>query len=121
MNVQKSIQVKRDNIKTDQTKFNSAFEKALAKEDSTNASKGTNKKTNEKKKVNENIDPFNSRKYTEDLGINIKNLFFQILEMSANGKNPMPYIMNNSKNQFLFAVMIIIIGMLLLFFSNLMI
>ena len=58
--------------------------------------------------------------YTEDLGINIKNLFFEILEILMNKKNPIPYIMENEKRQFLFAIMLLIIGGLLLFWSNLM-
>jgi len=57
----------------------------------------------------------------EDLGINIKNLFFEILEMLANGENPIPYVMDNQQRQFTFSIMILIIGGLLLFFSNLMI
>jgi hypothetical protein len=59
--------------------------------------------------------------YTEDIGINIKNLFFEILEILMNKKNPIPYIIENEKRQFLFAIMILIIGGLLLFWSNLMI
>jgi len=58
---------------------------------------------------------------TEDLGIHMKNLFFKILEILANGENPIPYIMSNSRRQFVFAIMIIIIGGLMLFLSNLMI
>lgn len=57
--------------------------------------------------------------YTEDLGINIKNLFFEILEILMNKKNPIPYIMENEKRQFLFAIMVLIIGGLLLFWYNL--
>jgi hypothetical protein len=57
----------------------------------------------------------------DDLGIDIKNLFFKILETLANGENPIPYIMGSSRNQFVFAIMIIIIGGLMLFLSNLMI
>ena len=58
--------------------------------------------------------------YTEDLGINMKNLFFEILEILMNKKNAIPYIMENEKRQFLFAIMVLIIGGLLLFWSNLM-
>lgn len=58
---------------------------------------------------------------TEDLGINMKNLFFKILEMLADRENPIPYIMANSKRQFTFAIMVICNGGLLMFFSNLMI
>jgi len=59
--------------------------------------------------------------YTEDLGIDMKNLFFKILETLANNNNPIPYIMNDSRRQYVFAIMIICIGGLLMFFSNLMI
>ena len=61
------------------------------------------------------------RKYTEDLGVNMKNLFFEMLEMLADGKNPIPYVMTDPNKQFAFSVMILIIGVLMLFFSNLMI
>jgi hypothetical protein len=64
--------------------------------------------------------PFNLS-YTQDLGVNIKNLFFEILEILMNKQNPIPYIVENEKRQFLFAIMILIIGGLLLFWSNLMI
>ena len=57
----------------------------------------------------------------DDLGIDIKNLFFKLLEILANGENPIPFIMSNSRNQFVFAIMIITIGGLMLFLSNLMI
>ena len=58
---------------------------------------------------------------TDDLGIDMKNLFFKILELLADSQNPIPYIMNSPRNQFVFAVMIISVGGLLMFFSNLMI
>jgi len=58
---------------------------------------------------------------TDDLGIDMKNLFFKILELLADSRNPIPYIMDSSRRQFVFAVMIICIGGLLMFFSNLMI
>jgi hypothetical protein len=64
------------------------------------------------------LDP---KKYTDDLGINIKNLFFDILEMLSRGINPMPYVMDDNSKQFTFAIMIISIGVLFMFFSNLMI
>lgn len=57
--------------------------------------------------------------YTNEIGINIKNLFFEILEILMNKKNPIPYIIENEKRQFLFAIMVLIIGGLLLFWYNL--
>jgi hypothetical protein len=59
--------------------------------------------------------------YIDDLGINMKNLFFTILEMLVNKQNPIPYIMSTNRIQFTFAVMILLLGGLMLFFSNLMI
>ena len=73
------------------------------------------KKQQENQKIPENLS------YTNDLGINIKNLFFEILELLLNKENPIPYIMENEKRQFYFAIMILLIGGLLLFWSNLMI
>jgi hypothetical protein len=57
----------------------------------------------------------------DNLGIYMKNLFFKILEMLLDKENPIPYIMENERRQFIFALMILIIGGLLLFLSNLMI
>ena len=70
-------------------------------------------------KSTENINmPMN---YMDDFGLDMKNLFFKILEILLIKENPIPYIMENEKRQFIFAIMILIIGVLLLFFSNLMI
>jgi hypothetical protein len=59
--------------------------------------------------------------FFEDLAINIKNLFFEILELLLDFKNPIPYILENEKREFEFAIMILLIGILLLFLSNLLI
>lgn len=59
--------------------------------------------------------------FFEDLVINIKNLFFEILELLLGFKNPIPYILENEKREFEFAIMILLIGILLLFLSNLLI
>ena len=59
--------------------------------------------------------------FFENLVINIKNLFFEILELLLDFKNPVPYILENEKKEFTFAIIILLIGILLLFFSNLLI
>ena len=93
--------------------------------DTESESVDTSKKAKFKKNIDldidDNIDIEDSDEYMNDLGVNIKNLFFKLLEILANGENPIPYIMENSKRQFVFAVMIISIGGLMLFLSNLMI
>jgi len=111
-------QKKPTDIKTTQNKFIRGFDaadkKILAEQESRSV-------LFKKPYEDDSMDPFEPRKYTEDLGINLKNLFFEILEMLANGENPMPYIMENPNKQFNFAVLILMIGVLLMFFSNLMI
>ena len=119
---EEATRYRKQNNKTNKTNKNNKNNKT----NKTNKNNKNNKKnTQPPQKKNtyddDNMDPFEPRKYTEDLGINIKNLFFDILEMVANGDNPMPYLMDNPKKQFVFAIMIISIGTLLLFFSNLMV
>jgi len=95
--------------------FNKQFEEA----DSAIEAEQEKKSTNQEAPVIEET-PMNLS-YTQDLGINMKNLFFEILEMLMNQQNPIPYIMEDEKRQFLFAIMVLLIGGLLLFWSNLMI
>jgi hypothetical protein len=135
-------QIKPPIIRTYQNKFNKAFEEEDARKqakkvmisesenyfkpsDSLNLSIGQTPDYEKQTLLmndNNEIEPkYLHRKYTEDLGINIKNLFFEMLEMLANGKNPVPYAMSEPNKQFAFSVMILMIGVLMLFFSNLMI
>jgi hypothetical protein len=78
---------------------------------------------NNEQKPNIKIETNNNKSniYINDLGLNMKNLFFEILEILINKQNPISYIMENEKRQFTFSIMILIIGCLLLFLSNLMI
>jgi hypothetical protein len=95
--------------------FNKNFEKADSVVEEEQQTRQIKENKNIVQETPENLS------YTQDLGVNIKNLFFEILEMLMNSKNPIPYIMENEKRQFLFGVMILLIGGLLLFWSNLMI
>lgn len=61
------------------------------------------------------------KKPVEDLIINMRNLFYEILEMLLDKKNPIPYIFASPDRHFALAILLIIIGALLLLFSNLMI
>ena len=62
----------------------------------------------------------NPTEMTEDLGVDMKNLVFDVLKMIADRKNPLPFIMSDQKKQFSFAILLCILGGLMLFFSNLM-
>jgi len=119
-------------IDTQKNKFNRAFEEAnppkvLKKNDVKSKFKIIQEETHQQIKFldqdqdNYNDIPFNPRDYTEDLGINLKNLFFDILDMLSKGINPIPYVMNSPGKQFTFGVLILGIGVLLMFFSNMMI
>jgi hypothetical protein len=57
----------------------------------------------------------------EDIIINIREMFYKILEMLIDKQNPIPYILSSYDRHFAFAILLIVIGALLLLFSNLMI
>lgn len=56
----------------------------------------------------------------EDVIIDIRNVFFQILNLLEDKQNPIPYIYSSNKRQFSFSLFLIIFGTLLLFLSSLM-
>lgn len=58
------------------------------------------------------------QKKSENLIINIKNLFFEVLELLLDFKNPIPHILENEKKEFAFGIIILLSGILLLFLSN---
>ena len=55
---------------------------------------------------------------SENLIINIKNVFFEVLELLLDFKNPIPHILENEKKEFAFSIIILLSGILLLFLSN---
>jgi hypothetical protein len=61
------------------------------------------------------------KKPIEDIIINIREMFYKILEMLIDKQNPLPYIFSSPDRHFGFAILLIVIGALLLLFSNLMI
>ena len=102
------------NQKFNADEFNTKFEEEDRKSE---------QETNNNKEETKKIEIINNKSniYINDLGLNMKNLFFEILELLINKQNPIQYIMENEKRQFTFSIMILIIGGLLLFLSNLMI
>lgn len=59
------------------------------------------------------------QKSIEDIVYDIRIVFFKVLEILLNKQNPISYILSESKNQFSFCLIIIIIGILMLLISNL--
>jgi len=60
-------------------------------------------------------------KPVQDIIINIREMFYKTLELLVDKKNPIPYIISTPDRYFSFAVFLLVIGSLLLLFSNLMI
>ena len=56
----------------------------------------------------------------EDVIINIRDVFFQTLNLIEDKQNPIPYIYSSDKRQFSFSLFLIIFGTLLLLLSSLM-
>jgi len=57
-------------------------------------------------------------KSIEDIIISIKDVFYKIMELLFNRENPMGYIFSTPDRHFAFSLLLIIIGALLLLFSN---
>jgi len=56
----------------------------------------------------------------EEIIISMRELFFKILEMLIDKENPIPYIFSSEYRQFDFTLFLLIIGTILLLFSNIM-
>ena len=60
------------------------------------------------------------KKPIEDIIIDIRDLIYKIMDMLIDKENPVPYIFSSPDREFAFIIFVIIIGTLLLLFSNLM-
>ena len=69
--------------------------------------------------ISDNVLPH--QKPVQDIIINIREMFYKTLEILIDKKNPFAYILSTPDRQFSFAILLIIIGSLMLLFSNLMI
>ena len=96
--------------------FNSVFQELRAKME-----KGFTDKLNYDENDDDMIEnvPIH-KKSIEYVIINIRELFYNCLEMLTMKQNPLPYIFSTQDRQFSFSLFLIIIGTLLLLFSNLM-
>ena len=98
-------------IKFDPTGFNKNFE-------------FNDKKNNNKNKyipdIDQQYDLPPHKKPIENVIIDIRDVFFQVLNLLEDKQNPIPYIYSSSKRQFSFSLFLIIFGTLLLLLSSLM-
>lgn len=102
----------------DQKKFNSQFEEKdlqINEEIKINNSDDMNYYD----EISDNLLPH--QKPVQDIIINIREMFYKTLEILIDKKNPFAYILSTPDRQFSFAILLIIIGSLMLLFSNLMI
>ena len=105
------------NKQFDQKQFNASFEENDAV---------INKNTQLNNTLAVNNDDINNillphQKPVEDIIINIREMFYKILELLIDKQNPIPYIFASPDTHFAFAILTIILGALLLLTSSLMI
>ena len=55
----------------------------------------------------------------EDIIIDVREMCFKLIEFANDKKSPIEYILSNERNQFSFCVIVVLIGIILLLFSNL--
>jgi hypothetical protein len=108
-----SVAKTNQNPKFDPTNFNKNFE--------ANDKKKSNLILAEKNLDND-VEIINKphKEPVEKIILNIRDLFFQILNLVEEKENPLPYIFSSDKRQFAFSLFLIIFGTLLLLLSTLM-
>jgi len=105
------------NKQFDQRQFNDEFEEQAKIDEKERNLKNSQDLLNKHEIINNNLP---HKKPIEDVIINIRELFYKIIELLLDKKNPFPYIFSTPDRQFAFSVFLIIIGSLLLLLSNLM-
>jgi hypothetical protein len=106
------------NKEFDQKEFNNQFNKndsILNKETKISSSDDMNHYD----EISDNLLPH--QKPVQDIIVNIREMFYKSLEILIDKKNPIPYILSTPDRQFSFAILLVVLGSLLLLFSNLMI
>lgn len=101
------------NIKFDPTNFNKNFE------DNEMKNKNINNKNN-MPEIGVQYDVLPHKQPIENVIIDIRDVFFQTLNLIEERQNPIPYIYSSNKRQFSFSLFLIIFGTLLLLLSTLM-
>jgi hypothetical protein len=61
------------------------------------------------------------QKPVQDIIVNVREMFYKSLELLVDKKNPIPYVLSTPDRQFSLGILLVVIGSLLLLFSNLMI
>lgn len=103
--------------KFDLGQFNSKFDENEKKIQSEKKLMGSQDMLKSDEAVNNRLP---HKKPVEDVIINMRDMFYVILEMGLDRRNPIPYIFSSPDRHFAFACLLIIVGTLLLLFSNLM-
>lgn len=80
-----------------------------------------NFKNNYEKRRNEiekNNDKLPHQKSIEEIVFDLRIVFLEVLRLVMKNENPLPFILSENKNQFAFCLLVILIGIILLLFSN---
>jgi hypothetical protein len=102
-------------VKFDPTNFNKNFELNEQKN-----SKEKKKKIEVTTDIGVQYELLPHKQPIENLILDIRDTFFQVLNLVEDKQNPIPYIYSSSKRQFSFSLFLIIFGTLLLLLSSLM-
>jgi len=105
-------------IKFNPTKFNKSFEANEILNNKKLQSELDNNIDTEYATVDNNYYPH--KEPLDKIILNIRELFFIVLEMIIDKKNPIPFIMASETRKFSFALFLLIFGSLLLLLSTLM-
>ena len=63
-------------------------------------------------------EPLPHKKSIEEVVVDVRIVFFKVLDMTMNKQNPIQYILSEKRNQFAFCIIVITIGVFLLLLSN---
>lgn len=105
------------NIQFDQKQFNAQFE---ANEEKLEKQRNLESSFEMNKQDEILLSKLPHQKPFEDVIINIREMFYKVLEMLIDKQNPIPYIFSSPDRYFALAVFLIVFGALFLLLANLM-
>ena len=114
--------LKRD-VKFNLDNFNKEFEENVSSENNSIYSNSENTVTPDNRFENQEdeINKFNPINMSlGEIIMDLRNMFFIILELISKSKNPLNYVTSTSKRKYVFSIFLIVFGCLLLLLSSLM-
>ena len=110
-------------VKFNLDNFNKQFEKNITSESNLmySNSENTVSPDNRFESYKDEINKFNPLNMSlGEIVLDLRNMFFIILELVSKSKNPINYVTSTSKRKYIFSIFLIVFGSLLLLLSSLM-